>query len=126
MAAQSGFRVFVTIRDRRNEIGGTWIHTGSFSLCATVIIKAAGLGSVHKRRFFSKYFSVPNFEDVEITGIHFKKITMSFFVISVIINATSEVSVISRAEGRGRITLTETLIIPAITKKSSNVFNTLF
>ena len=68
VAAQSGFRVFVTIRDRRNEIGGTWMHTGSFSLCATVIIKAAGLGSVHKRRFFSKYFSVPNFEDVEITG----------------------------------------------------------
>ena len=34
VAAQSGFRVFVTIRDRRNEIGGTWIHTGSFSLCA--------------------------------------------------------------------------------------------
>ena len=68
VAAQSGFRVFVTIRDRRNEIGGTWIHTGSFSLCATVIIKAAGLGSVHKRRFFSKYFSVPNLEDVEITG----------------------------------------------------------
>ena len=51
---------------------------------------------------------------------------MSFFMISVIINATSEVSVISRAEGRDRITLTETLIIPAITKKSNNVFNTLF
>ena len=47
VAAQSGFRAFVTIR--RNEIGGTWIHTRSFLLCAIVIIKAAGLGGVHKR-----------------------------------------------------------------------------
>ena len=57
MAAQSGFRAFVTIR--RNEIPGPVDSYAELFVMRDMIaiIKAAGLGTVYKRRFFFQNIS---------------------------------------------------------------------